>query len=119
MEGFEALLRLYRQALPEKRELLERAWHGVQHDPAPEPHAQALRRHLHNLSGSGGAYGFDELGDLARQLEKPWKQWLALPAPRPDPAALCAEHAAAWRALIDLLIANSLPPDLDEPEDRG
>lgn len=118
MEGFEALLRLYRQALPEKRELLERAWREVQRDPAPELHAQALRRHLHNLAGSGGAYGFDALGEMARQLEKGWVQWLAA-SPRPDPSALCAEQTALWGTLIAMLDAESLAPDLDEPESSG
>ena len=84
MEGFEELLRMYRQSLPEKRALLEQEWRAVREaNEAAEAPAQALRRQLHNLSGSGGAYGFEAMGEMARTLEKRWVQWLALPLPRP------------------------------------
>jgi chemotaxis protein histidine kinase CheA len=113
MEGFEALLTMYRQALPEKREALEREWSAVQVAAVPEPHVQSLRRQLHNLAGSGGAYGFDAMGEMARQLEKPWTQWLATEPPRPSPQAVCAELAALWRTLLDALDAAALPVDIE------
>lgn len=115
MEGFEALLVMYRQALPEKRAALESEWRALQGEAAPDAHAQALRRQLHNLAGSGGAYGFDALGELARQLEKPWGLWLASAPPRHSPRALCAEHAVLWQALLDAIDAAALAPSADHP----
>ena len=110
MEGFEALQRMYREQLPEKRQALEDDWRAMASGPATEANAQTLRRQLHNLSGSGGAYGFDAMGEMARSLEKRWVQWLGLPAAsRPDPAQLCAELAPLMRTLQELMRAASLP----------
>ena len=118
MEGFEELLRMYRQTLPEKRALLEQEWLAVREaNEAAEAPAQALRRQLHNLSGSGGAYGFEAMGEMARTLEKRWVQWLALPLPRPVPRRLADELAPLLRALLDALEAAALP--LDEGGKHG
>ena len=114
MEGFEALQRMYRQALPEKRAALEKEWHALEAGVPPEAHAQVLHRQLHNLSGSGGAYGYEAMGEMARQLEKRWVQWLASPLPRRDAAALCAELGSLFRTLLDAMDAIALPPD-EEP----
>ena len=110
MEGFEALQRMYREQLPERCRALEVEWRAVLGGASAEPHAQALRRVLHNLSGSGGAYGFEAMGEMARNLEKRWVQWLNLPAAeRPDPMQLCVELAPLMRTLQDLMKAASLP----------
>lgn len=112
MEGFEELLRMYRQSLPEKRALLEHEWRAVREaNEAAEATVQALRRQLHNLSGSGGAYGFEAMGEMARTLEKRWVQWLALPLPRPVPRRLADELAPLLHALLDALEAAALPAD--------
>ena len=112
MEGFEALQRMYREQLPEKRQALDVEWRAVQNGSGAESHAQALRRQLHNLSGSGGAYGYDAMGEMARNLEKRWVQWLNVPAAqRPDPVQLCVELAPLMRTLQDLMLAASLPLD--------
>lgn len=110
MEGFEALQRMYREQLPEKRQALDIEWKAILAGAAPEAHVQALRRQLHNLSGSGGAYGYDAMGEMARNLEKRWVQWLALaPAERPDPVRLGVDLAPLMRTLQDLMQAASLP----------
>jgi HPt (histidine-containing phosphotransfer) domain-containing protein len=111
MEGFEALQVMYRQALPEKRAALEKEWHALAAGAPPEAHAQVLHRQLHNLSGSGGAYGFDAMGEMARQLEKRWVQWLASPPPRGDAAILCAELGPLFHTLLAALDAAALPLD--------
>jgi HPt (histidine-containing phosphotransfer) domain-containing protein len=114
VEGFEALQRMYREQLPEKRQLLEDEWRAMAGGNGSEAHAQALRRQLHNLSGSGGAYGFDAMGEMARSLEKRWVQWLNLPAAqRPDSAQLCTELAPLMHALQEMMRAASLPMDGD------
>ena len=110
MEGFEALQRMYREQLPERCQALDVEWRALAGGAAPEAHAQLLRRVLHNLSGSGGAYGFEAMGEMARNLEKRWVQWLNLPpAERPDAVQLCADLAPLMRTLQDLMQAASLP----------
>lgn len=110
MEGFEALQRMYREQLPERCNALEMEWRAVIDGAPAEGHAQTLRRVLHNLSGSGGAYGFDAMGEMARNLEKRWVQWLSLPpAERPDAVQLCVELAPLMYTLQDLMHAASLP----------
>lgn len=112
MEGFETLQQMYREALPEKCAALESEWNSILASAAPEPHAQALRRQLHQLSGSGGAYGFDAMGEMARELEKRWVQWLLPPAPhRIDALRLAHDLAPLMHALLAALRAASLPPD--------
>ena len=114
VEGFEALQRMYREQLPEKARALEAEWRAVANADAAEAHAQLLRRQLHNLSGSGGAYGFDAMGEMARSLEKRWVQWLNLPpAQRPKAAQLCNELAPLMRTLQELMRAASLPLEGD------
>ena len=114
MEGFEALQRMYREQLPEKRQTLEAEWRAMANGPATDAHAQALRRQLHNLSGSGGAYGYDAMGEMARSLEKRWVQWLNQPpAQRPEAAQLCNELAPLMHALQEMMRAASLPLDGD------
>lgn len=112
MEGFEALQQMYREALPEKRAALDAEWQALLCSDTPEKHANALWRQLHQLAGSGGAYGYDAMGEMARELEKRWVQWLAQPGEvRPTAAVLGAELAPLMHALQQSLRAASLPID--------
>jgi HPt (histidine-containing phosphotransfer) domain-containing protein len=112
VEEFEELCRGYRASLPEKREALEAEWNGLLAGGTAEPHAKALRRQLHQLAGSGGAYGFDAMGEMARELEKCWVRWLnTTPAERVDPLALCADIAPLMRLLCDTMRGASLPAE--------
>lgn len=109
MDGLEQLRRAYRESLPEKRAALEAEWTGLLDGGPAELHAKALRRQLHQLAGSGGAYGFDAMGEMARELEKSWVRWLnAVPAERADPRALCDELSPLMRLLCDTMRAASL-----------
>ena len=113
MEGFDALVQMYREALPEKRAALELEWRTILAGGAAEPAAQALRRQLHQLAGSAGAYGYDAMGEMARALEKRWVQWLNLaPEARPDARQVCNEAGALMQALSDALQAVSLPAEI-------
>lgn len=113
MEGFDALVVMYREALPEKREALEREWRAILGGGPDEPAAQALRRQLHQLAGSAGAYGYDAMGEMARSLEKRWAHWLALaPEARTPARAVCGDAAALMQALCAAMRAVSLPPEV-------
>lgn len=112
MEGFEELQRMYREALPEKHASLEREWQAIRGGAEAEPHAQALRRQLHQLSGSAGAYGYEAMGELARDLEKAWVAWLGTPAAqRPDANDLCTRWQGSMQDLLDALWTVSLPSE--------
>ena len=101
MEGFDALVQMYREALPEKRKALEQEWRVILAGGPDEPPAMALRYQLHQLAGSAGAYGYDAMGEMARALEK-----------RPDARDVCSEAGALMQALREALRAASLPAEV-------
>jgi HPt (histidine-containing phosphotransfer) domain-containing protein len=112
VEGFDELVQMYREALPEKRAALEQEWRSILAGAPAEAPAQALRRQLHQLSGSAGAYGYEAMGEMARELEKRWVQWLGLaPELRPEARQVCAEWAPLMQTLCAALQAASLPAD--------
>jgi HPt (histidine-containing phosphotransfer) domain-containing protein len=108
IEGFAPLLALYRLALKDKRVRLRRHFEalrdtaGSDHGPeAVEREAQELRSLLHKLAGSAGAYGFDELGDDARLLERRWIAYLAQPVEARTPIrTFCDAIEPACRAVL-------------------
>jgi diguanylate cyclase (GGDEF)-like protein len=75
---------------------------------AGEPDAAAsLVTRFHRLAGSGGSYGFDDIGGIARAAER----WLAGP-PKPtaaDAGELDRRVAALARA-VDAALADVMPP---------
>jgi HPt (histidine-containing phosphotransfer) domain-containing protein len=112
VEGFEALQRMYREALEEKAQALEVEARAIAAGAPPEPHAQALRRQLHQLSGSAGAYGYDAMGEMARGLEKRWVQWLnCAPAERSDGRDLQRDSNPLMSLLLAALRAAALPAE--------
>jgi HPt (histidine-containing phosphotransfer) domain-containing protein len=67
---------------------------------------------LHQLSGSAGAYGYDAMGEMARELEKRCVQWLNLaPAARCPGRELQRELAPLAAMLIAALRAAALPAE--------
>jgi HPt (histidine-containing phosphotransfer) domain-containing protein len=62
----EALRRRYVDSFPDKRAALEAASANVDNDGAGAQ--QALRQLAHKLAGSAGMYGFDDIGQLAREV---------------------------------------------------
>jgi HPt (histidine-containing phosphotransfer) domain-containing protein len=62
----EALRRRYLDSFPDKRAALEAASANlVNHDAEAQ---QGLRQLAHKLAGSAGMYGFDDIGQLAREV---------------------------------------------------
>ena len=59
---------------------------------------------LHKMAGSAGAYGFPEVSDQARALERQWIAWLKSPPDARRPAqALCAELLTPTLELLVLM----------------
>lgn len=108
IEGFAPLLALYRLALKDKRVRLRRHFEALREGSgsgrgpeAVEHDAQELRSLLHKLAGSAGAYGFDALGDDARQLERRWIEYLSRPVEqRPPIGTFCDAIEPACRAVL-------------------
>lgn len=69
---FEARLQELREAyanqLPAKLRDIEAHWQSLCNHWEPET-AETLHRLVHSLAGSGGSFGFDQLGILAREIE--------------------------------------------------
>lgn len=57
----------YCRGLPRKLEEMERLVSGIGKDPAVD--LTSLERLAHSMAGSGGTFGFEELGHAAKALE--------------------------------------------------
>lgn len=55
--------------LPEKVIELEQIWGRIQLRQGTKKQLALLRRKVHSLTGSGGTFGFEEIGEYARQIE--------------------------------------------------
>jgi HPt (histidine-containing phosphotransfer) domain-containing protein len=109
--AFEQLQQMYRGQMGEKRAQLAKDWESLRAGTVSEELVLSLRRQLHNLSGSAGAYGYDAMGEMARNLERHWVQWLALPAGKRQPAAqTCGELDGLMRTLQAAMDEVALPP---------
>ena len=101
---YEELMSMYRESLREKRGMLARQWAQLRASPGGDEEVAALRRSLHHLAGSAGAYGFDLLGDNARHLEKSMGAWMSTPiAERCMPAVLARRHVGDFEELTEAL----------------
>lgn len=107
IDGFDSLLALYRLALKDKRQRLRRHMASLREaadGSASEAEAVELRSMLHKLAGSAGAYGFPEIGDKARLIERQWIAWLNSPAHARRPAqAQCIELLTPTLELLVLM----------------
>ncbi|MBI1346391.1 hypothetical protein GC163_08880 [bacterium] len=65
-EDFRELLSDFYESVQERRGLLRESMQGRQ--------IGTLRVHAHQLKGSGGGYGFEDLTELAARLEEACKQ---------------------------------------------
>ena len=92
MDQFDHLKALYLDSLREKRRRLDELWTAIDRGEAGEDTVSELRRVLHHLAGSSGAYGFASLGETARRLERPWVDWMASDAGTRSPAATWARR---------------------------
>lgn len=106
MESLEQLHRMYRASLHEKRDDLRRAWDLLHDDGVADAAVRDVHRRLHQLHGSAGAYGYDDISAAAHLIERRWIVWLAQAAADRLPIALVrAELAASMAGLLDALTA--------------
>ena len=107
IDGFDSLLALYRLALKDKRQRLRRHMASLREpldSAAAEAEVAELRGMLHKMAGSAGAYGFPEVSDQARLLERQWIAWLKSPPESRRPLAdLCADALTPTLKLLVLM----------------
>jgi diguanylate cyclase (GGDEF)-like protein len=78
----EELRAAYASQLPAKLEAIEAHWQSL-HSSWELETAKLLHRLVHSLAGSGGSFGFQQLGGQAREIEIELKGWLKAQQP-PD-----------------------------------
>ena len=106
MESLEQLHLMYRALLHGKRDDLRRAWDLLGDEAVADAAVRDMHRRLHQLHGSAGAYGYDDISATARLIERRWIVWLAQPSADRLPIALVrAELAASMAGLLDALTA--------------
>lgn len=103
MDRFEELKQHYAQALPQKADQIDAAWKRFVIDPASVDARIELHQTVHRLSGSAAAYGFEELGDLARAVDSVFSDWLA--QPEFDRPPLTASLRTLSAGVAELLVA--------------
>lgn len=59
----------YRESLPLKHAEIGAQWQALQADPGNCAALQKLQQLLHRLAGSAGAYGYNTIGNLARDAD--------------------------------------------------
>lgn len=107
---FRQLRERYAASLGHKRCELERVWSAFVAAPDDAHARQELHTHVHRLSGSARAYGYEQLGSCAQAADHLLSEWLVFAEPlRDTPAALASRLAAPVRILLDALGAT--PPD--------
>ncbi|MGF1546787.1 MAG: Hpt domain-containing protein [Thiotrichales bacterium] len=65
----QALLHRYIDSLGEKADSIEASRTTLLDHPDDRAQWQSLKLSIHRLSGSAGAYGFDAIGELAKQAD--------------------------------------------------
>lgn len=111
MDSLEQLHLMYRDSLHEKRDDLRRGWDLLSGEDVADAAVRDMHRRLHQLHGSAGAYGYDDISIAARTIERRWIVWLAQPVAERLPIALVrAELAASMAGLLDALTAAGRPP---------
>ncbi|MBE5313901.1 MAG: Hpt domain-containing protein [Xanthomonadales bacterium] len=107
IDGFDSLLALYRLALKDKRQKLRRYMAAIREAPsndAAEADVTELRGMLHKMAGSAGAYGFPDVSDKSRAIERQWIAWIKSPPEARRPVqALCAELLTPTLELLVLI----------------
>lgn len=94
--------------LPNKLEELRSSHHAAFNDGLDQDSLFKFYRLAHSLAGSGAIYGFQVIGDKARQLEQLLKPYAEQPAAMPGDLAA---QAAQFLDDLDLLVrqASSAP----------
>lgn len=91
-----ALKQSYIASFPEKKEALENAWTNATEDKGAVGNFKLL---VHQLAGSGGSYGFNDLSQAARSLDERLRDFIQL-----DDNYNINDYAGTyWKSLIDTL----------------
>lgn len=96
MDKLDELRLRYLRSLPQKSDDIRAQWELLRRRPHERALLVELHQQVHRLSGSAPAYGFDEIGALARPLDQRLAEWL-----RSD-----ADDRLAVSDLLELLAAS-------------
>lgn len=104
MDKLEELRLRYFNSLAQKAQDLALQWQRLSANVDERALLAELHQQVHRLAGSAPAYGFDEIGALARPVDMRLAEWLRSDDPARDTAAeLTAQLAAPVASLIRAL----------------
>ncbi len=76
MDKLDELRLRYLRSLPQKCDDIRAQWDLLRQRPHEQALLVELHQQVHRLSGSAPAYGFDDIGALARPLDQRLSEWL-------------------------------------------
>lgn len=76
MDKLDELRLRYLRSLPQKSDDIRAQWDLLDQRPHERALLVELHQQVHRLSGSAPAYGFDDIGALARPLDQRLSEWL-------------------------------------------
>lgn len=76
-DALKALAQVYIAKLPAKLDEIVVSTRQFQHDPSDRENYILLHRLLHTMAGSAGTFGFPQMGESARDLEKTIKEFIS------------------------------------------
>lgn len=103
--GLEQLRSDYRRSLPQQLTRICALWQQALEGENPAEALAALERCAHSLAGSGGTFGYPDMGDAAREVE------LAVSPLLQTACGLTAAAMAGVSGAIELL-RRSLPDEI-------
>lgn len=115
MDKLDELRLRYLRSLPQKSVDIRAQWDLLRQRPHERALLVELHQQVHRLSGSAPAYGFDDIGALARPLDQRLSEWLRADDGERDTVAdligsLAAPVAALAQALRLAGEAEAPPP---------
>jgi len=100
MDKLDELRLRYLRSLPQKGDDIRAQWELLRQRPDERAQLVELHQQVHRLSGSAPAYGFDEIGALARPIDQRLSEWLRSDA---DERAAVADLVGALAAPVAAL----------------
>lgn len=101
MDKLEELRLRYLHSLAQKGRDLQSQWQRLQAENQDRSLLVELHQQVHRLSGSAPAYGFDDIGALARPVDQRIAEWLrGEHTGRENPEQLVQSLAAPVAALV-------------------
>ena len=103
-DALKALAQVYLAKLPAKLEEIAAATRQFRVDATDRENYILLHRLLHTMAGSAGTFGFPEMGESARELEKKIKEYIAGDAWTPS-------QITEFCSQVDQYLEQSLPEE--------